>query len=155
MKIFRTSFLLERIQWLLLQRANSSILWWQRLNCFWQIIYSKKWNRHSSKKEQNHPWKPTTANGSITLKSKTYKRFLSEKSFYSAAVEKTLIRSCWRCSRNNTNFWNHVWIFYTEARFYYLLSLEQISRAKELVELHEPLTKHFILHKVFKARGFL
>ena len=34
-----------------------------------------------------------------------------------SSCHKTLLQSCQRFSRNNRNFWNHVWIYYIEARF--------------------------------------
>ena len=33
-----------------------------------------------------------------------------------SSCQKTLLQSCRRFSRNNINFWNHVGIYYTEAR---------------------------------------
>ena len=34
-----------------------------------------------------------------------------------SSCQKTLLLSCLRFSRRNRNFWNHVWIYYTKARF--------------------------------------
>ena len=34
-----------------------------------------------------------------------------------SSYQKTPWQSCLRFSRSNRNFWNHVWIYYTKARF--------------------------------------